>query len=162
MTQTTAKKAQSPLKIAAGAVFLVSSVAWMIHRIPADRHVAAHVDAGRPRTVAAKPEAAPAAAPAAAEPVAAAVRHAASKTRVTELPPPAAEAAAAAAPAPIEPPDLENECRSEAAVLCYKIPVRGLPRCLGVYDDVLMRPCRVALKSFRSPVSSLDEADSGD
>ena len=157
-------KGSSPLKIAGGAILLVSSVSLMIHRMPHRGYVEIHEDKPRPTTAGA--DAMPAPAPVAVQPVAAAPLRSPSMPAGRA---PVIEHASVAPPtetphvAVVETVDLEYECRSEAAILCYKMPARGLPRCLREYDDALMRPCRHALKSGRYALPAEDEeSDSGE
>ena len=148
-------KPSSPLKIAGGAILLVASVSLMLHRMPKRGFVEAIADKPRPAT---SPDSSPTPppAPAAAQPVAVSAVHHQSKQASSA---PEAAPAPATPLAPAEPVDLTYECRSEAAILCYNIPARGLPRCLQGYDDALMRPCRHALKNFRSPGPSIDDEE---
>jgi hypothetical protein len=76
------------------------------------------------------------------------------------------ETAPAAAPEKARAPaigaeELADDCRSEADILCYKVPTTGLARCLKEYDDALMAPCRRALRSFRFSRHPVGEEESG-
>jgi hypothetical protein len=164
MAKTPELKGSSPQKIAGGAVLLVASVALLIHRIPQHQYVEVHADAPRPAP--GGEDSTPSfAVPAAAVPTAAArpvVMPAApppSKAAALAPAPAPAPAPAAAPPAKVEPVDLTYECRSEAALLCYHVPDRGLARCLREYRDALMRPCRAALKSGQVPAAAVVEEE---
>ena len=170
MAQSKGTKASDPLKIAGGVLLLAGSIALMIHRMPKRGYVEVHADKPRPTADAAPSVAA--AAPTAAQPVSAAASHSPS-TPASRAPEPvplhaaAHEAALAAIPkaAParvVDADELSDDCRPEIAILCYKIPTKGLARCLREYDDALMTPCRRALKSFGSPRRPIDEDETGD
>jgi hypothetical protein len=153
------KKAADALKIAGGALFLGASIALLVHRMPHHTYIAVHADKPRPPR-----GEEPAPAPAAPVPSApAAAPHAAPKPfpRAPEHAAPAAlEAAPASAPrstAAERHEDLMNSCVPEISLLCYKIPEKGLARCLEGYDDALLGPCRRALHGLRAPRAPADE-----
>jgi hypothetical protein len=169
MAQSKGTKASDPLKIAGGTLLLVGSIALMIHQMPSRGYVEVHAD--KPRPMRAADHAAPAPAPAAAQPVPAAVFRPLSTPASRALEQSALhahESETAPAAVPVRAParaigaeELADDCRSEAAVLCYNVPTKGIARCLKEYDDALMAPCRRALRSFRSARHPLDEKESG-
>ena len=160
MAQTPQGKAAGPLKIAGGGVFLVASVGLMFHRMPHHEYVVAHADKPRPSPFSGAPAMAQAASPAAAQPASPAASRPATKPapRAPEPPPPVETIPKTA----LEPVDLSYECRAEIGILCNHVPDKRLARCLGEYQDALLRPCRHALKSLQSSDKTLIiESDSG-
>ena len=146
IAQEKAKKKKDLLKKVGGGVFLCISIALFIIRMPKSRQVAAHADKPRTDAHADTPRAAPSASAAASSkaPVAAPMGP------VVTLSSPAPEKPAAK----VSSVDWADSCRNEIGILCHSVPERRLRRCLGQYDDVLLKDCRDALAEI--------EGDHGD
>ncbi|MFI5361901.1 MAG: hypothetical protein ACHQ49_08030 [Elusimicrobiota bacterium] len=170
-------KAAGPLKIAGAALLLGGSVALMVHRMPHHEYVAVHADKPRPQAAdAAVPAVVAPHSPVAVPPPAAVAKSApppasaaAAKSTPPPLPPSQVQTDAPdAAPSPETPPfaeaatvDWRDECRPESGLLCFGISNAPLRRCLKSYDDVLLAPCRRALRIVRSSAAPSTEDESG-
>jgi hypothetical protein len=131
------------LKIAGGVLLVCVAIVVFYKRMPSTKYAEVHAD---------KPRARPAVEAPAPTPVAV---RAAPKAAAPQPPKIAPSAPEAAPPPPAEPTAtqpvvrLTDACAAEAGILCYEVPEEQLPRCLGRYDDVLMKDCRSALEALR-------------
>lgn len=136
-----AKKRKDMMKAVGGAALLAGSVGLMIYRLPKSRKVEVHAD---------KPKPVAAAAPKPAAPVPVVPMKVVVPTTIPARPEKAAKAFTV---------DWTDACRPEIGLLCHSVPAPRLRRCLGAYDDVLLKDCREALADLQSDKPARTDVD---